>query len=84
MIMNKLVNPVFRNLAGPQFFFSTKKKNMELTLRAPYRTPHLTQAPSSKISPISADSQREISDQLLSFRTDALQLSTSSPQDSSV
>ena len=57
MLMNKLVNPLYRStLHGPQFFFSAKKKQMELTLRTPYRTTPLTQAPSSKISQDSPDS----------------------------
>ena len=44
--MNKLVNPAFKSLLNrPLFFFSAKKKQMELTLRTPYRTFISTQAP---------------------------------------
>lgn len=44
--MQRFINTAFK---APQFFFSTvaKKKQMELTLRTPYRNSFLTQKPFS-------------------------------------
>jgi hypothetical protein len=40
MIANKFTNPALRNLfLSPSFLFSVKKKQLELTLRTPYRIP---------------------------------------------
>ncbi len=51
MIANKLANPLLRSmLQSPAFMFSAKKKQLELTLRTPYRNLPLTQALSFKIS----------------------------------
>lgn len=41
MIASKLTNPILRGLLQPpSFMFSTKKKQIELTLRTPYRITH--------------------------------------------
>ena len=38
MIANKFTSPALRNLLlSPSFLFSAKKKQLELTLRTPYR-----------------------------------------------
>ncbi len=37
MIAQRLINPVFRQSFNSAFLFSTKKKQMELTIRTPYR-----------------------------------------------
>jgi hypothetical protein len=40
MLANKFASPVLRGLfLNPAFSFSAKKKQIELTLRTPYRTP---------------------------------------------
>jgi hypothetical protein len=55
MLANKFGSPALRSLfLQPTFAFSAKKKQIELTLRTPYRTPPPTQAPSSRTSPASA------------------------------
>lgn len=43
MIANRMMNVVFRQPMQMAFMFSTKKKQMELTIRTPYRifTPYL-------------------------------------------
>ena len=47
MLANKFGSPALRSLfLQPSFCFSAKKKQIELTLRTPYRTPCPTQAPS--------------------------------------
>jgi len=69
MLMNKLVNPLFRStLHGPQFFFSAKKKQMELTLRTPYRINPSIQEPFSKISQDFPDSSPRTPELSSSFR----------------
>ncbi len=37
MIANRMMNAVFRQPLSMAFMFSTKKKQMELTIRTPYR-----------------------------------------------
>jgi hypothetical protein len=62
MIANRLFGSSLKTLtASPFFAFSAKKKQIELTLRTPYRIQQLTQAPSSRISPDSARLSRRIS-----------------------
>ena len=78
--MNKLVNPVFKACSRPQFLFSTKKKSIELTLRTPYRTRTLTQAPFSKISQVSAESSQRTWERWWSSRTARPPPCMSSPQ----
>jgi hypothetical protein len=38
MIVNRLMSSMFRQPMNLAFMFSTKKKQMELTIRTPYRT----------------------------------------------
>jgi hypothetical protein len=55
-MMNKLINPALKGVfQQPVFFFSAKKKQIELTLRTPYSTHCLTQRQSFKTSRASAD-----------------------------
>lgn len=80
MMMNKLINPALKGVfQQPVFFFSAKKKQMELTLRTPYSNPQLTQKPSSRTSPASADSSPRISAQWWSSKIDPHPPCTSSP-----
>lgn len=73
MMMNKLINPALKGVfQQPVFFFSAKKKQMELTLRTPYSTPFLTQKPSFRTSRASADLSPRISVQWWSSRIDHL------------
>jgi len=37
MIANKMMNAVFKQPLSMAFMFSTKKKQMELTIKTPYR-----------------------------------------------
>jgi hypothetical protein len=38
MIVNRLMSSMFKQPMNLAFMFSTKKKQMELTIRTPYRT----------------------------------------------
>jgi hypothetical protein len=50
MIANKFANPLLRTLIlQPSFLFSVKKKQLELTLRTPYRTCPSIEKPLLKI-----------------------------------
>ena len=61
MILNRLTNSATRSLLlQPAFCFSAKKKQIELTLRTPYRIKLEIQKPSSRISRASANSSLRI------------------------
>lgn len=80
MLANKLFNSALKPLtASPLFAFSAKKKQIELTLRTPYRTLLTIQAPSFKISPASARSSPRTCRQLWSSRTEPPLLCTCCP-----
>ena len=55
MIANRMMNVVFRQPMAMAFMFSTKKKQMELTIKTPYRNFLLIQKPSLIHSPDSAE-----------------------------
>jgi len=51
MLVSKVFNSSKQLIMQSAFCFSAKKKQIELTLRTPYRTHACTQKPSSKTSP---------------------------------
>lgn len=70
--MNRVINQAFK----PGYFFSqvVKKKQMELTLRTPYRTCHLIQKQFCQISQGSPELQPVPSNQQWLCRTEPLEL----------
>lgn len=78
MIANRMMNVVFRQPLPMAFMFSTKKKQMELTIKTPYRTSAITQKLSPNHSPDSAESSPKLNNQPLSFKTEPHPHSTSS------
>ena len=63
MLVSKLFNSSKQLMVQPAFCFSAKKKQIELTLRTPYRTHTLIQKPSSKTSQASPKSSPKTSTQ---------------------
>ena len=65
MITQRLMNLAFRQPMPLSFMFSTKKKQMELTIKTPYRTIVLTQKPLPTLSQDSAESSPKLNNPLL-------------------
>ena len=80
MIANRMMNVVFRQPLPMAFMFSTKKKQMELTIKTPYRTSAITQKLSPNHSPDSAELSPKLNNQPSSFKTEPHPHSTSSLQ----
>ena len=77
MIANRMMNVVLRQPIAMAFMFSTKKKQMELTIKTPYRTSPLSQKLSPNHSQDSAELSPKLNNQPLSFKTEPLPLFTS-------
>lgn len=83
MITQRLMNLAFRQPMPISFMFSTKKKQMELTIRTPYRKSLPTQKPSPNLSQDSAESLPKLNNPPSSSKTEHLQPFTSSLLDTS-
>lgn len=74
MITQRLLNTAFRQPIPLSFMFSTKKKQMELTIRTPYRKSIIIQIPMPIHSQVLAESSQKLNNPLLSFKTELPQL----------
>ncbi len=63
MIANRLMNAALRQPLSLAYMFSTKKKQMELTIRTPYRNCSLIQKPSPTNSQDLAESSPKLNNQ---------------------
>lgn len=70
MITQRLMNAAFKQPLPLSFMFSTKKKQMELTIRTPYRIYFLTKTLTQTHSPDLAESSLKLNNQPLSFKTE--------------
>lgn len=76
MITQRLLNVAFRQPMPISFMFSTKKKQMELTIRTPYRIILITQKPLLTHSQDLAESSPKLNNLPSSFKTEHHQLFT--------
>ena len=74
MITQRLLNTAFRQPIPLSFMFSTKKKQMELTIRTPYRINIIIQTPTPIHSQDLAESSLKLNNPPLSFKIELPQL----------
>ena len=70
MIAKRMMNVVLRQPLPMAFMFSTKKKQMELTIKTPYRKSAIIQKLSPNHSPDSAESLQKLNNQPLLSKTE--------------
>lgn len=79
MITQRLLNTALRHPIPLSFMFSTKKKQMELTIRTPYRKIVVIQTLTLIHLQVLAESLLKLNNQPLSSKTELLQLFIFSP-----